>query len=383
MSYVLARADAAHVQVSPRGDAAYDAGPAIDALWAARGRMTAYGRALLLLTLDARQDSRADELARALVDEAQTREQLTWWSVDHDALLDDFADASVDATALAVAALAVRNPNHPALERAVRWLLMNRSGAYWWSTKQTAMALYGLIAYMKARHEQPAGFAADVFVNGQLAGSHTFTAQSWTAPDPVVISAPARVGVNQIRIVTRGNAPLYWSATATYFDNGDSIEPAGTRKLALVREYFRLTPVERRGRTVYREAPLDDAVRPGDVLLVRLTAAGARDWRYLVIEDPLPAGAEVIRRDDQYELERPRRGWSFDRREYRDDRVVIFQQAFDSGRSEYTYLLKVTTPGAFRAMPGRIAPMYVPGIMASTRAQHLAVTPEGAAGGPR
>ena len=371
--YVLARAAVAGVDASPREGVEYDLTSAVDAMWSSRDRMSAYGRALLLMTLDVRKDARGDELARGLLAEAQTREQLTWWAIDHDPLLGDFADASVEATALAVKALAARSPGEPALERAVRWLLLNRSGAYWWNTKQTAMALYGLVEFMKARRERPAAFTVDVFVNGQAAGSHTFTPQSWAAPDPIVVSAPARAGQNDVRIVKRGDAPLYWSATATYFDNAEAIDASGTRKLALVREYFTLTPVTRGGRTVYRETPFSGSAQPGDVVLVRLTAAGARDWRYLVIEDPIPAGAETIQQETLYELERQPRTWSFSRREYRDDRVVIFQQGFDNGRYEFTYLLKITTPGAFRAMPGRIAPMYVPGVTASTRAQSLTV----------
>jgi hypothetical protein len=376
--HVLARADAAGIEAARPEGVAYALPDAVESAWASRDRMTAYGRALLLMTLDQRKDRRGDELARTLLAEARTREQLTWWAVDHDPLLNDFADSSVEATALALMALVARTPHDPALERAVRWLILNRSGAYWWSTKQTAMALHGLVEYLKARREQPAAFTVDVFVNGQAAGSHTFTPQSWTAPDPVIVSSAARAGQNEIRIVRRGGAALYWSATATYYDDAEALEASGSRSLALARQYFSLTPVTRGGRTVYRESPFSGAAQPGDVVLVRLTAAGAHDWRYLVIEDPIPAGAEAIRQQDLYELERHPRGWSFSHREYRDDRVVMFQQDFEGGRYEFTYLLKITTPGTFRAMPGRIAPMYVPGVSASTRAQGLTVRLPGA-----
>ena len=88
----------------------------------------------------------------------------------------------------------------------------------------------------------------------------------------------------------------------------------------------------------------------------------------------LPAGAEAIRQDGLYELERQPQRWSYSRREYRDDRVVVFQRAFTEGRYEYTYLLKVVTPGVFRAMPPRIAPMYVPDATASGRAQPMTVS---------
>lgn len=213
----------------------------------------------------------------------------------------------------------------------------------------------------------------DVFVNGAPAGSHTFTPASWTAPDPVVITVPAQAGANEVRLARHGDAAVYWTVTGAYYDNRETIEPAGTRHLALVREYFSLAPVEKDGRIVYRETPFTGAARPGDLLLVRLTAAGAKDWRFLMIEDPLPAGAEAVRETGLYELERRPAGWSYSRREYHDDHVAIFQQDFDQGRYEYTYLLKVVTPGVFHAMPARIAPMYVPDVTASSRAQDLTV----------
>ena len=32
------------------------------------------------------------------------------------------------------------------------------------------------------------------------------------------------------------------------------------------------------------------------MLSVRLTVAGSTDWRYLIVEDPLPAGVEAVHR---------------------------------------------------------------------------------------
>jgi hypothetical protein len=130
-------------------------------------------------------------------------------------------------------------------------------------------------------------------------------------------------------------------------------------------------------RIVYREAPFSGTARPGDLLLVRLTAAGATDWRYLMLEDPIPAGTEPIQRDDLYALEKGRTDWWGSRREYRDSRVVFFQERFDAGRYEYTYLLKVIAPGVFRASPARISAMYVPDGTASSAAMTMTVESAG------
>ena len=94
-------------------------------------------------------------------------------------------DTSVEATAFALLALAPRMPNDPLLERAVRWLMANRNGGcYWTSTKQTALALVGMLEYLRARGEKPATVTVDVEVNGTQVGTHTFTPADVDAREP-------------------------------------------------------------------------------------------------------------------------------------------------------------------------------------------------------
>jgi hypothetical protein len=243
------------------------------------------------------------------------------------------------------------------------------------------MALYGLTAFMKARGEQPAAFAVDVAVNGTTVKSVSFDAASLTAPDPVLVTTPAREGDNVVTLTKRGGGVLYWSAAAKYFDTRTPVERTGGRRLAIAREYFTLTSHTVKNRIVYRETPFAGTAAPGDVVLARLTVAGATDWRYLLIEDPLPAGAETIADDSLYPLEKGRaRPWG-GRQEFRDDRAVFFQDGLPGGRLEFWYLLKIVTPGTFRAMPAQVTPMYVPGVSASTTPIVMTVSSPGAGGG--
>jgi uncharacterized protein YfaS (alpha-2-macroglobulin family) len=352
---------------------------ALDELWGARGRMSSYGRALLLLTLDARTDARGNELAETLTDEAQHRGELTWWTSDRDPLLFDLVDTSVEATALALQALARRDPANPVLDRAVRWLLLNRRGGYWWNTKQTAFALYGLIEVLQARKETAQPFSVDVYVNGTPAGSQAFAAASLTAPDPVTINVPAREGANTVRLVKNGGGTLYWSAQSTYYDVQAARARSGSRQLAITRQYARVVPIRRNERIVYQEQPLEGDVNPGEVLSVRITVAGSSDWRYLMVEDPLPAGVEAVQDTTAYPMEREDRWrwWWGSQTEYRDDRTVFFQERFDDGRVEFVYLVKVISSGEFRAAPAQVAPMYVPDVAASSEPMRLRVTTAG------
>lgn len=378
LAYVLALAapDGAGL-----GDYRHEA--ALDELWAARTRMSSYGRALLLLALDGRKDARGNELAQTLAAEAQHRGDLTWWASEHDPLLFDVVDTSVEATALALQALARRDPANPVLDRAIRWLMLNRRGGYWSNTKQTAFALYGLLEVLQARNESPQPFSVDVHVNGIAAGSHAFTAASLTAPDPIVIAAPAREGANAIRLVKKGGGSLYWSAQATYYDVQAAQSRTGSRQLAITRQYARVVPVRRNDRIVYQEQPLDGEVSPGDVLSVRITVAGSDDWRYLIVEDPLPAGVEAVQDTTAYPMEREDRWrwWWGSQTEYRDNRTVFFQERLDTGRVEYVYLVKVISSGDFRAAPAQVAPMYVPDVNASSEPFRLRVRTAG--GGAR
>jgi len=350
-----------------------------DEVWAARDRMSAYGRALLLLALDEAKDARGNELAQVLSSEAQTKGDLTWWTSDSDPLLFDFADTSVEATATAVQALARRDPGSALLDRAVRWLILNRRGGYWSTTKQTAMALYGLLAVLEARNETPESFSVDVHVNGELAGSRSFTPASFTTPDPAVITVPAREGNNAVRLVKKGGGTVYWSARATYYDSQSAQARSGSRQLAITRRYARLVPVKQRDRIVYREEAFDGRMNPGDVLTVRIVVAGSNDWRYLIVEDPLPAGVEAIQDTTAYPMEREDRWrwWWGSQVEYRDNRTVFFQEAFDQGRYEFVYLVKAISSGQFRAVPAQIAPMYMPGVTASSEPQTIVVAVPG------
>ena len=382
-AYVLQRTAANQAEIPwsfEREQGRYSHVEARDELWNMRSRMSAYGRALLLLVLDEAKDPRGNELAQALIGEAQTRGDVSWWTVPHDPLLFDFADTSIEATAFAVQALVKRDPKNPLLERAVRWMMLNRTGGYWWTTKQTAMAIYGLLAFMQARGESAQPFTVDVFVNGAPAGRHTFTAAAMTAADPIVIAAPANVGDNQVRIVKRDGGAVYWSAAANYYDTASTDSRSGSRQLAITRKYSLLTPVQLKNRIVYRETPFNGTANPGDVLTVRLTVAGSAEWRYLALEDPLPAGVEPIQDTTAYPLERETADswWYGSRVEYRDSRTVFFQETFERGRYEYTYLVKVIAPGRFRAIPAQISPMYVPGVHASSEAQLFTIaTPAG------
>ncbi|MEN6604884.1 MAG: alpha-2-macroglobulin, partial [Bryobacteraceae bacterium] len=349
----------------------------IDAVWADRHRMTAYGQALAGLALVKLNDARAGEIAARLESSAKVDEQEASWPVDRDNLMEFHGDVTPEATAYAVKLLSRTRPSSPLLTKAAFWLVAHRSeGYYWCSTKQTAMVIYGLTDYLKASGELKPGMDVTVSVNGK----HVF-AKHFGETDALALAAPTvrlaaaqLAGANEIRITRSGTGRLYWSARAEYFSTAQKLARAGSVGLNLTREYFRLSEERDGGRLVYRFSNFDGALKPGDALAVRLTVSGG-NWRYLLTEDPIPAGLEFIERDDLIEIKDkpPWWNWWFNRREFHDNRAVIFQTYFDRGQTQYVYLLKAVNPGRYNVNPARIQPMYQPQYLATTEARIVEV----------
>jgi len=215
-----------------------------------------------------------------------------------------------------------------------------------------------------------------VQVNGKTVASRKFTAADALAPATSVTLTESQLapGANQIHIVKTGDGRLYWSARGEYYSNEAKVVNTGSFKLSVAREYYKLTPQQKESHVLYHLAKLSGDVQVGDTLAVRVTVGG-NDWKYLMIEDPIPSGTESIARDDLYQLDERPDWWGRwgSYRELRDDRTTFFNMYFPRGQHEYVYLLKVVNPGIFRVSPTRVEPMYQPEYLSTSDAMTVTV----------
>jgi alpha-2-macroglobulin len=342
----------------------------LNTIWDHRAKGSAQALALTGLTLQMAGDSRASIVADELENQAKSSDVEAWWEGTYDYLMEFEIDDSPETTAYAIKLLSLVKPQSPLLPKAAFWLATHRDdGYFWYSTKQTAMVIFGLTDYLKASHELNADFTVEVSLNDK-----TVLTRKFTAADTTSAAAPAihltfdqlAPGENKIHVRKTGQGRLYWSARGEYYSTEKKDIQSNRIALSITRDYFRLTPQTENDRIVYKLDPLTGALQPGDVIAVKLNIGGS-DWRYLLIEDPIPAGMEFIERDDLYEI-KDRPGWWeywFSRREFHDDRAAFFQTYF-SGRHDYFYLLKVVEPGKFRVSPALVQPMYQPSIISTT-----------------
>jgi uncharacterized protein YfaS (alpha-2-macroglobulin family) len=180
--------------------------------------------------------------------------------------------------------------------------------------------------------------------------------------------------VNHIRVSSAGQGRLYYSVRAEWSSTDEKLQKTGTVALNMLRDYFKLVPTKEGDKIVYDLTPLSGPVASGDTIAVRLTVTGS-EWKYMMIEDPIPSGTEFIERDQLYQLKArpPWWQWEFTRRELHDDRMTIFQTWFPQGQQQYFYLLKVVNPGTFRVSPSRVGPMYQTDVFATSESRRLEV----------
>ncbi|MFN2578301.1 MAG: alpha-2-macroglobulin [Pyrinomonadaceae bacterium] len=349
----------------------------LEDLYSRRNNLGPYGRALLALALHERKDGRAREVAGLIEGAAQKDEFEAHWQT---ARVNDYGRdvyLDVEATALSLKALAQISSGSDLLPKVARWLVKNRrNGYYWLSTKETAFAIYGLTDYLKVSRELSPDYSFEVYVNGQkVAGQHIGATEATNAQTVSINRKANELGAsNQIRIVKHGQGALYVSSALEYFTADENVPAQSSAALKLTREYLRLRVTDNEsGKPAWKIEPLTGELRSGDMIVVRLHLTGARA-QYLMIEDPIPAGAEQVAQVSGIYLNYSLGQWSdwYSNREFRDNRTAIFMNYFD-GDATLQYAMRVEVPGEFKIAPARAELMYQPTVQSNTSNDRLRI----------
>ena len=351
---------------------------AMDTAWDSRARLSDEGLALAGLALDAIGDPRAREAAVLLEGKAKTTDADAWWEGTYDGLLDYWDDTSDETTAFSLKLLTREDRFSGLLPKAAEWLGKHRSGGYWESTKQTAMVIQGLTDYLVLSGELANSSDVEVLVNGASVGTRHFgPSDGFAAPWRIKVPAAQLGSGGQVTVRKSGNGITYWSAESAWYAADRKLYQQGQLALNITRDYYLLQKRQLKPTDpiTYDLVPLKGPVHVGDIVAVRLALNGT-SWRYLLAEDPIPAGTEFIDRTDLYSINSRPVWWAdwYTRREFHDDRAAFFNTGFD-GRREYVYLLKVVNPGKFVISPAQAGPMYQSNVETTTEPATLEVQP--------
>lgn len=268
-------------------------------------------------------------------------------------------DNNVEVTAQVFSALLALKPESPQVLPAVRWLMAQRQGKHWTSTKDTAAAVMVLTKYLEGANELKPDFTARVFSGDKLVQETTFTAGD-VFKDAAKVPIPAmdlQTGDNAIRLEKTGTGNLYWTARLLYLTPSDQVKPS-TGVMEMMRQYH--LPAE--------DPTTAGTQQPGDVIQVEVTLRSHENLRYALLQEPIPAGCEVL---DSGEDRIPYIGC--DRREVWDNRLVLYFDYLPKGEVSFTYALRAEAPGAFRILPSQAELMYFPEVRGNAKPVRMQV----------
>lgn len=345
----------------------------VEKLFAERSNLQPYGRALLALTLSLIKDRRTAEVATEIERTAVLDQVTAHWESKRAPMIDFTEYDRTEGTALSLKALTRIKPDSELLPRAARWLVSNdrRQGYYWQSTKDTAFAIYGLIDYAKVSHELTPSYDLEVYVNGETVLAQRVTEATALGTLSIGRKGAAVAETNHIRIVKRGKGTLYLSSSVAYYTNEENVAARGSSELTVSREYLRLRVEQVGYQLKWIAVPLTGAIKSGDLIVVKLHLTGKKA-RHLMLEDPIPPGAEQLESVGNLNLDYADRSWTdwYSAREFRGRRTVFFMDYFD-GDATLRYAMRVQIPGEFVVAPARAELMYQPATNANSATQHF------------
>jgi uncharacterized protein YfaS (alpha-2-macroglobulin family) len=344
-----------------------------DRLYRNRMKLTPYSQALLALALH--QIAETDK-ARVLVDNLENtahidrgngtcnwmerRRGWRWWH---------WWDSPVETNAAVLRAYMAIRPGSELPPMMVKWMVNNRRGGHWSSTKETALAVYALADYMRVKKELAPDYTITVDLGGKVKRTYRVNRQNALFFDNRFIAGDEVLGdgPQTLTITVKGEGTLYYSAFLEYFSLEEDIEGGGN-EIFVRRRYFKLTPklVEKRekGRSwreleyEREELPSGAHLQSGDLVEVELIVEAKNDYEYLVFEDMKPAGCEPVALRSG-----PGEGagvYSF--MELRDEKVAFFITRMPQGTRAVRYRLRAEIPGRFHALPTNGYSMYAPDV---------------------
>jgi uncharacterized protein YfaS (alpha-2-macroglobulin family) len=363
--------------------------PGLEAVYDRRDLLSYYGQAYLALAvwLGDREDARVKTLLSDINNGAilsatgahWEETERDWWAMNTD----------TRSTAIVLDALARTDPGNALIPNVVRWLMVARQFGVWETTQETAWALISLTDWMQATGELDADYEYSVSLNDRELAARTVTRETVRQGSrlQVAVADLLRDADNRLTIA-RGAGPgrLYYTAHLRVFLPVEEIEPV-ERGVVVSRRYTLADCNDG------LRCPEAREVKLGDLIRVDLTLIAPHDLYYVVVEDPLPAGAEAVdtglattsmlamdptlRRQRSQEAGGYEAYWWwwnwYSRSELRDEKVVLFADYLPKGTYEYSYTMRATLPGDYQVIPTTASEFYFPEVFGRSDGRKLTI----------
>ncbi len=278
--------------------------------------------------------------------------------------------SAVKATARALEALLQAGDYVPNPYQAVRWLVEQLTAqGHWKNTVDNAAVLSALNTYYHIKEAQEPHFKAEVSVGKKIHVSQRFEGRSMQSKQEVWPFEQVYAGQEQSRVEVSktGSGMLYYTLAQQYaplaYTESVNAGFAVSRKITDLQG----NPVK--------------VLRSGERYQVTLKTITSSDYSFVVLEDFIPAGVELVNTAlaTESQLDIPNAtdeqwgGYQHD--EKYDDRIAIFANYLTAGEHTYTYLIQTMTAGTFSYPSVWASQMYDPAIFGHSATETLRIEP--------
>ena len=280
-----------------------------------------------------------------------------------------------ETTAWGLISLIEQDGPSPLTDQIAQWLVRQRDGSRWRSTRATGLIVQALGSVIRAEKElqQLGPLDYTIRVNDEVLQSGTMKPEELSQPLTVSIDPQKMKQGDNALTLEANRASGFWSLDASLFHHGEIVVPIPHESVALNRVYERAIHTKD-----YRGRPkiLTEGFSPteeldvGQEILVTLVLEAKQDLPYMIVEEPLPSGCEVV----ESFLKQVTQGWSpYTHYERRDEKMVFFLEQVPKGETRIEYLIRTELSGSFRANPAYAWCMYYPEYSARSATTKLSV----------
>jgi hypothetical protein len=285
-------------------------------------------------------------------------------------------------TAIVVYTLTERDPASPLAADAARYLATQRGPKGWWASDyENAWVILALDRFMVATGEFRADFGFSAGLNGvniaqgQASGPQNLTTVTTITP----LSQMMLNGANQLTISRQaGVGRLYYRAMLSVLRPVETA-PAINRGIAVSREYLQCNGEKCQPVDSYQMREAESGR-----ITVRVTVTVPNDAYYFMVEDYVPAGADILDPslktsqqgeesqsvDIQFDESNPfGEGWGwwyFNRPQVYRDHILWSAETLPAGTYVLTYTIIPSLPGEYRVLPAHAWLAYFPEVQGTT-----------------
>ncbi len=344
--------------------------PTIEDVYKNKEKLNSYTLAQLCLVLQETHDPRAkdllDDLCKKLV---KLMPSIAYWNVEDGNY--SWVHHNIEATAWGLRAILAIDPKRKEVPHILRYLISKKQGGLWMSTKDTAICLFALTDYLKITDELSPDYKLILYTNGKPVAEEKIDRESikrFVTTVDIKAENLNKGEINSIGIDKNGKGNLYYSHVIKFSVKDVSI-PAFDGGFKISRRYTEIEPrqtTDANGKETYVYDDINRTVKSGERIRVEIKISGGEKYEYVMIEDPIPSGCEVV--------EEPQQDfWWYCRKEIRDEKVAFFTTTWGERERTIVYYLRAETPGFYHILPTKVQLMYLPEIWGHSRGNTLII----------